>query len=76
MKTFRDSIHLAKEKQLDRLYNPLNNDNHSSGIANSNNTLETFARPVMAQVVSEKASVHFSLENVGKVCNLVKPVNG
>lgn len=76
MQTFRDSIHLAKEKQLDKLYDPLNIDNHSSGVATSHNTLQTFARPEMAQVVSEKASVHFSLENVGKVCNLVKPVNG
>ena len=76
MQTFRDSIHLATEKQLDKLYDPLNIDNHSSGVATSHNTFPTFARPEMAQVVSEKASVHFSLENVGKVCNLVKPVNG
>jgi len=76
MQTFRDSIHLAKEKQLDKLYDPMNIDNHSSGVATSNNTLKTFARPEMASDMSEKASVHFSLENVGKVCNLVKPVNG
>lgn len=76
MQTFFDSIHLAKEKQLEKLYDPMTSDNHSSGVATSHNTLETFARPEMAQDQCGIASVHFSLENVGKVCNLVKPVNG
>ena len=76
MQTLRDSLHLAREKQLDKLYDPMNPINHSSGVTNSNHTLETFARPEDAREESEKASVHFSLENVEKVCNLVEPVNG
>jgi transposase InsO family protein len=75
MQTFRDSIHLAKEKQLDKLYDPMNPINHSSGVMTNGNTFETIARPENNVDLSEKASVHFSLANVEKVCNLVEPVN-
>jgi len=76
MQTFRDSIHLAREKQLDKLYYTLNPMNHLSVVSPVNGAFEAGARPEKGLSVSEKASVHFSLVNAEKVCNLVEPVNG
>jgi hypothetical protein len=50
--------------------------NHSSDVMTNDNTFEAYARPGNSVGLSEKASVHFSLEDAGKVCNLVEPVNG
>lgn len=66
---------MAKEKQLNDLYEPMSLINHSSGVMTNDNTFETYARPESSDALSEMASVHFSLEDVEKVCNLVKPVN-
>lgn len=76
MQTFIDTIHLAKEKQLNDLYEPMSLINHSSGVMTNNNTFEAIARPETGVALSVEASVHFSLENAEKVCNLVEPVNG
>lgn len=76
MQTFIDSIHLAKEKQLNDLYEPMSLVNHSSGVMTNDNTFEAYARPESSDGSSEMASVHFSLEDAEKVCNLVEPVNG
>jgi hypothetical protein len=61
--TFRDSIHLAKEKQLDRPYDIRNPINHSSCVSPDNNNFEANASPERSKVFSEKASIHFSLAN-------------
>lgn len=76
MQTFRDSIHLAREKQLENLYYPINPMNHSSGVMANDDTFETTARPENSVDLSEKASVHFSLADAEKLCNLAEPVNG
>jgi hypothetical protein len=76
MQTFLDSLHLAKEKQLDKLYQTPNPDNHSSGVNTSSTASEAIARPEDALALSGRSTVHFSLANAEEDINFVAPVNG
>lgn len=76
MQTFLDSLHLAKEKQLDELYQTPNPENHSSGLNNSPAASEAIARPEEESDLCGRPSVHFSLANAEEDGNFVKPVNG
>lgn len=76
MQTFLDSLHLAKEKQLDKLYQTPNPDNHSSAVNTSSTASEAIARPEDASALSSRPSVQFSLANAEEDINFVAPVNG
>jgi len=76
MQTFLDSIHLAKEKQLDRLYQTPNPENRSSGVNITPPASEAIARPEDGSAISDRPSVHFSLANAEEDGNFVTPVNG
>jgi hypothetical protein len=76
MQTFLDSIHLAREKQLDRLYQTPNSENHSPGVNTSPTASEAIARPEDALALSGQPSVYFSLANAEEDGNFVSPVNG
>lgn len=76
MQTFLDSLHLSKEKQLDKLYKTPNPENHSSGLNISDRSSEVIARPEDALALCSRSSVHFSLANTEEDCTFVKPVNG
>jgi hypothetical protein len=76
MQTLLDSLYLAKEKQLEKLYQTPNPDNHSSGLNISQMAAEVIARPEEALDFSGRTSVHFSLANTEEDCTFVKPVNG
>jgi hypothetical protein len=76
MQTFLDSLYLAKEKQLDQLYQTPNPENHSSGVNISDKASEVIARPEDAPALSGWPSVHFSLANTEEDRTFVTPVNG
>jgi hypothetical protein len=76
MQTFLDTVCLAKEKQLDQLYQTPNPENHLSGVNISLTDSEVIARPEEASALSGRPSVHFSLANTEEDGNFVTPVNG
>jgi hypothetical protein len=65
-----DCIHMAKEKQFYELYKAMSLKTRSSGLMTKGDTFEANARPETSVDLSEKASIHFSVENAEKECNL------
>lgn len=76
MQTFTDSLHLAKEKQLDKQYENMNTENPLTGVANKIHSDEISARPDDTLKIENQSSVHFSLENIEEDSKFVEPVNG
>lgn len=76
IQTFSDSLHLAKEKQLDRQFEEINNENHLTGVANQSRSDEISARPEDTFDMKNQSSVHFSLEDIEEDSKFAKPVYG
>lgn len=77
MQTFIDSLHLAKEKMLDKQYDKMNNDNHLSAVGHQKASDEISARPEdTSENNQNSSSVHFSLAGIKEDVNFAEAVNG
>lgn len=76
MQTFLDSLHLAKEKMLSDKYDDQNNDNHLSGLATKERSVEISARPDDTSEIKNLSSVHYSLAEIETDAKFAKTVNG
>ena len=76
MQTFLDSLHLAKEKMLDRQYEKMNCEDHLSAIGNQNASDEISARPDDTINDKNQSSVHYSLAGIEEDDNFAEVVNG
>jgi transposase InsO family protein len=75
MQTFIDSLHLAKEKMLDKIFEA-NISSHSPDVTDQKASGENFARPDDTSENNIKpSSVHFSLAKIEKDDNFVKAEN-
>lgn len=76
MQTFLDSLHLAKEKMLSDKYEDQNTDNHLSGLATKERSVESPARPDDTFEIIDQSSVHYCLVEIETDAKFAKTVNG